>query len=169
MYKGALMPPSPIRPINSPWPIHSGQGGPKVEIVRPRPIISEPRITVQRVPTRSAMRDMMMPPMPEPSQARALASAGTELDPPTSPAMSLSPTAVIQAAPNDIARMKSATEATAQEALVSTEAGGNCSIGQKSGLATLLQTAQDFTTHVGAGSAPRAISTASESRLAGES
>src|ERR1700716_304735 len=128
MYKGALMPPIPIKPMNSPWPIHSGQGGPKVEIARPRPIISEPKITVQRVPTRSAIRDMMMPPMPEPSHASALASAGTERNPPTSPAMSLSATAVIQAAPNDIARMTSATEATAQDALVSMELAGNCSI-----------------------------------------
>src|SRR5947199_6103161 len=128
MYNGELMPPSPIRPMNSPCPIHSGHGGPKVEIVRPRPIINEPRITVQRVPTRSAARDMMMPPTPEPSHASALASAGTERNPPTSLAMSLSATAVIHAAPNDIARMKSATEATVQEALVSTEAEGNCGI-----------------------------------------
>src|SRR3954466_9672802 len=129
MYKGALMPPIPIRPINSPCPIHSGQGGPKVEIASPRPIISEPDITVQRVPTRSATRDMMMPPTPEPSQASELASAGMERAPPTSAAMSLSATAVIQAAPNDIPRMNSATEATAQEALLSTELAGNCSIG----------------------------------------
>src|SRR3954452_24695502 len=156
MYKGALMPPIPIRPMNRPWPIHSGQGGPKVEIVRPRPIINEPKITVQRVPTRSAMRDMMMPPMPEPSHASALASAGTERDPPTSPAMSLSATAVIQAAPNDIARMKSTTEATAQEALVSTEAGGNCSMEGGSGWRILLQAARDFTTHIHVGSALRA-------------
>jgi len=61
------MPPIPIKPMNSPWPIHSGQGGPKVEIERPRPIINGPKITVQRVPTRSATRAMMMPPMPEPS------------------------------------------------------------------------------------------------------
>src|SRR5258707_5757280 len=130
MYKGPLRPPIPIKPINSPWPIHSGHGGPRVEIERPRPIINEPTITVQRVPTRSAIRDMMMPPMPEPSHASALASAGTERDPPTSPAMSLSATAVIHAAPNDIPRMASATEATAQEALVSTEPEGNCSIGR---------------------------------------
>ncbi|OIQ67417.1 hypothetical protein GALL_510030 [mine drainage metagenome] len=71
---------------------------------------------------------MMMPPVPEPSHASALASAGTERDPPTSLAMSLSATAAIQAAPNDIPRMQSATEATAQEALVSTEAEGNCNI-----------------------------------------
>ena len=32
-------------------------------------------MTVQRVPTRSAIRDMMMPPAPEPSHASALASA----------------------------------------------------------------------------------------------
>ena len=86
-------------------------------------------ITVQRVPTRSATRDMMMPPTPEPSQASELASAGMERDPPTSAAMSLSATAVIQAAPNDIPRMASAAEATAQEALVSTESEWNCSIG----------------------------------------
>src|ERR1700712_3482610 len=128
MYKGALMPPIPIKPMNSPWPIHSGQGGPKVEIVRPRPIINEPKITVQRVPTRSAIRDMMMPPAPEPSHASELASAGTERNPPASLAMSLSATAVIQAAPNDIPSITSATEATAQEALVSTEADGGCNI-----------------------------------------
>src|SRR5437763_730712 len=154
MYKGALMPPIPIRPMNSPWPIHSGQGGPNVEIVRPIAIINEPKITVQRVPTRSAIRDMMMPPMPEPSHASALASAGTERNPPTSLAMSLSATAVIQAAPNDIARMKSATEATAQEAFVSTEAEENCGICEGNPVGrSLLQTAQDFTTHVDVGSA----------------
>ena len=63
----------------------------------------------------------MMPPMPEPSQASALASAGTERTPPTSPAMSLSATAVIQAAPNAIIMTTSAAEATTQEALVSIE------------------------------------------------
>src|SRR3954454_5771580 len=135
MYNGALMPPIPIRPMNSPWPIHSGHGGPKVEMKRPSPIMLEPAITVQRVPTRSATRDMMMPPTPEPSHASALASAGTERAPPTSPAMSLSATAVIQAAPNDIARMNSATEATAQEALLSTELAGNCSMGKRIRLA----------------------------------
>src|SRR5258707_9204797 len=139
MYRGALMPPIPIRPINNPWPIHSGHGGPVVEIARPRPIINEPKITVQRVPARWAIRDMMMPPIPEPSHASALANAGTERNPPTSLAMSLSATAVIQAAPNDIPRMKSAIEATAQEALFSTEAEGTCSIGRESGWRILLQ------------------------------
>src|SRR5487761_2431306 len=123
MYRGALMPPIPTKPMNNPWPIHSGQGGPRVEIARPRPIINEPKITVQRVPIRSATRDMMIPPAPEPSHASALASAGTERAPPTSLAMSLSATTVSQAPPNDNPRMKSATEATAQEALVSTETG----------------------------------------------
>src|ERR1700720_3744951 len=127
MYKGALMPPSPIKPMNNPWPIHSGQGGPRVEIERPRPIINEPKMTVQRVPTRSAIRDMMIPPAPEPSHASALASAGTERDPPTSPAMSLSATTAIQAAPNDIPRIKRATNAMVQEALLSTETG-DCNI-----------------------------------------
>src|SRR3981081_655860 len=124
------MPPSPIKPMKNPWPTHSGQGGPSVEIERPRPIIKAPKITVQRVPTRSATRDMMTPPVPEPSHASELASAGTERDPPTSLAMSLSATAVIQAAPNDIPRTMSATDATAQEALVSTEPEGDCNIGR---------------------------------------
>jgi len=151
------MPPIPIKPMNSPWPIHSGQGGPKVEIERPRPIINEPKITVQRVPTRSAIRAMMMPPVPEPSQASALASAGTERDPPTSLAMSLSATAVIHAAPNDIPMMNSAAEATAQEALVSMEPEGDCNIRRgNSGGESLLRIAQNFTTHVYVGSALRA-------------
>src|SRR3954453_11985392 len=138
------MPPTPIRPMNSPWPIQSGQGGPKVEIKRPRPIIKEPKITVQRVPIRSATRDMIMPPTPEPSHASALASAGTERDPPTSAAISLSATAEINATPNDIARMNSATEGTAHEALVSTELVGNCSIGKENPAgACLLQAARD--------------------------
>src|ERR1017187_7810497 len=133
MYSGALMPPSPIRPMNSPCPIHSGQGGPRVEIARPRPIISEPNITVQRVPMRSAMRPIMMPPMPEPSQASALASAGIERVPPTSLAMSFSATAVIQAAPNDIAMMNSATEAMTQDALLSMDDEGDCNIKKEPG------------------------------------
>src|ERR1700738_5001008 len=135
MYKGALMPPIPIKPMNNPWPIHSGQGGPKVEIGRPRPIINERKIPDRRVPARSASRDMIMPPVAEPNHASALASAGTERDPPTSLAMSLSATVVSQAAPNDIPRMKSATEATAQEPLVSIEPERDCNMRRKTRLA----------------------------------
>src|SRR5712691_11793533 len=85
---------------------------------------------------RSAMRPIMMPPMPEPSQASALASAGIERVPPTSLAMSLSATAVIQAAPNDIIMLNSATEAMTHDALFSTEEEGDwddegdCNIGR---------------------------------------
>src|SRR5215470_10930421 len=132
MYMGALMPPNPIKPIKIPWPTQSGHGGPKVEIVRPVPIISEPKMTVERVPIRSAIRDIKMPPIPEPSHATAPASAGMERAPPTSPAMSLSATVVIHAAPNDIPRMASAAEATTQEALVSTECKGSEGIAVKS-------------------------------------
>src|SRR5579862_1971509 len=96
----------------------------------PSAIIKEPMMTVVRVPTRSAIRDMRMPPSPEPSHASDVPSAGIERDPPTSAAMSLSPTAVIQAAPNDIASATSAADATAQEVLVSTEAEGGCSMGE---------------------------------------
>src|SRR5262249_56918999 len=126
MYIGALMPPSPIRPINSPCPIHSGQGGPNVEIARPSPIISAPQITVHRVPTLSAILPIRMPPKPEPSQARALASAGIDRIPFTSAAMSLSATAVIHAAPNAISIVINAAVATVQEALLSIEEDGAC-------------------------------------------
>src|SRR6185312_2498076 len=127
MYNGALMPPRPIRPMNRPCPIHSGQDDPSVEIVSPRPIISPPQTTVQRVPTRSAMRLMMMPPAPEPSQASELASAGIERAPPTSAATSFNATAMIHAAPNAIIMIRSATEATTQDSLVSI-VEGDCSM-----------------------------------------
>src|ERR1700747_1901062 len=143
------MPPIPLELIKNPGPIHSSQGSSKVEIERPRPIINELKITVERVPTRSAIRAMMMPPVPEPSHANAQASAGTERNPPTSFAMSLGATAVIQAAPNDIPRTKSAAVATAKEFLVSTETEADCNIWRGTRLAkSLLQAVQDSTTHV---------------------
>jgi hypothetical protein len=114
--------------MNSPCPIHSGHGGPRVDNASPTPIISEPKSTVQRVPMRSATRPITMPPMPPPSQASALASAGIERVPPTSAAMSFSATAVIQAAPNDMPMVLSAAPATTQEALVSIEEKGDCGI-----------------------------------------
>src|SRR6185312_7565077 len=122
------MPPSPITPMNKPCPIQSGHGSPNVEIARPTQIISEPKITVQRVPTRSAIRPIMIPPRPEPSQVSELASAGIERAPLTSAAMSLSATAVIQAAPNDIIIVSSATHATTQDALVSTDGDEGCNM-----------------------------------------
>src|SRR5262245_58656487 len=128
MYMGALMPPNPISPMKSPWPIQSGQGGPMVEIARPRPIIKDPQITVHRVPTLSAILPIRMPPKPEPSQARALASAGIDRIPSTSAAMSLSATAAIHAAPNAISIVTSATVATVQDGLLSIEEGSDCNI-----------------------------------------
>src|SRR4051794_11114492 len=151
MYKGALMPPNPIRPMNSPWPTHSGNGGPRVEIARPAPIIREPKSTVERVPIRSAIRDIRMPPAPEPSHASALASAGMERAPPTSLAMSFSATTVIHAAPNDIPRIASATKATTQEALVSTESDSGGGIARQIRFGPVLQAASDSATHLGAG------------------
>ena len=119
MYIGALMPLSPIRPMNSPWPILSGQGGPMVEMVRPMAIISEPPITVQRMPIRLAMRPIRMPPTAAPSQVSDMASAGTERVPFTSAAMVVSATEVIQLAPNAIVISHSATDAVTHEARVS--------------------------------------------------
>src|SRR3974377_1275863 len=121
------MPQAQIKPMKKPCPIHSGQGGLKVESARPAPIIKAPQITVQSVPTRSAMRPMRMPPAPEPSQASELASAGIERVPSTSAAISLSATAVIHAEPNAIISVQSAAEATIQDARLSTEEVG-CSM-----------------------------------------
>src|SRR5215471_1428097 len=144
MYIGALMPPRPIRPMKNPWPTHNGQGGPNVEIVSPRAIIREPQSTVQRVPTRFAIRPMRMPPTPEPSQASALASAGTDRTPPTSAAMSLSATAVIQAAPNAINMVISATVATAHDAFVSIDEEADCNIKKETRLAGLFTSRRVF-------------------------
>jgi hypothetical protein len=66
--------------------------------------------------------------------------------------MSLSATAVIQAAPNDIPMMHSATEATTQDARLSIEE--ECNIKWEPGWRSLLQIAPDLTTHTGVGSAP---------------
>src|SRR5664279_5443471 len=147
MYIGALMPPSPISPMNSPCPIHSGQDGPSVDSVKPTPIINAPNIAVQRVPMRSAMRPITMPPMPEPSQASALARAGIERVPPISAAMSLSATAVIQAAPNAIVMTHSATEATTQDARLSIEEEGDSNIQWEPGCRFLVHVATNLTTH----------------------
>jgi len=67
--------------------------------------------------------------------------------PPTSAAMSLSATAVIQAAPNDIAMMHSATEATTQDARLSMDEEGDCNINEEPGVPALLQIAHNLTTH----------------------
>src|SRR3954453_20314914 len=124
MYSGELMPPKPIRPMKNPWPIHSGYRGPSVEIARPTAIITEPRLTVQLVPIRSARRIIRMPPAPLHNQARAVASPGTERAPPTSAAMSLSATVVIQAPPNAMVRMTSAVKAIRQDCFVSIDEMG---------------------------------------------
>src|SRR5262245_15888765 len=85
----------------------------------PTQIDAAPKMTVQRMPKRSATRPMAMPPAPAPSQASALASDGTERPPPTSAAMDLRPTAVIQNAPNEMASRHNAMLATTQEDRVS--------------------------------------------------
>jgi hypothetical protein len=85
----------------------------------PTHIDTDPPITVQRMPNRSASRPIVIPPTAEPSQASEAASDGTERDPPTSTEIGFSPTAMIQNTPNDTASSTSATLATTHEALVS--------------------------------------------------
>jgi hypothetical protein len=70
----------------------------------------------------------MIPPAPEQSQASEVARAGTEREPPTSSAMSLSATAAIHAEPNAIVIVQSATLATTQDDRVSIEDGTGCCI-----------------------------------------
>jgi len=60
--------------------------------------------------------------MPDPNQTRDVASAGMDLAPPASAAMSVKATEVIQPAPKTRLIMVSATKATIQDCLVSTEA-----------------------------------------------
>ena len=76
-------------------------------------------MTVQRTPTRSAIRPIAIPPTAEPSQASEYASAGTERIPPNSAAIGFSATMVMSGAPKETERMPSADQATSQERRVS--------------------------------------------------
>src|ERR1700681_4080675 len=88
-------------------------------MARPAHTIAAPNITVQRTPTRSAMRPIRMPPTPMPIQPSDPASAGTDRAPPNPAAMVLSDTPATHGAPNENAIVTSATMATTQEVLVS--------------------------------------------------
>src|SRR5690348_2650230 len=65
------------------------------------------------------MGPIAMPPRPEPSQASAAASAGTERWLPASAAITLRPTETIHNPPNEKARQMSATVATTHDCRVS--------------------------------------------------
>ena len=94
-----------------------------------------PKITVKRMPIRSAIRPIRMPPTPDPIHIKALAKAGTERSPPTSAAMSLSATSVIHGAPKAIAMINRATVATIHDLRVSTDENVGCSINSRRALA----------------------------------
>ncbi len=81
--------------------------------------MADPKITVARMPMRSATRPMTMPPTPTPIQPSEPASAGIDRVPPKSAAMILSETTVTHGAPNENAKVASAMRATTQEARVS--------------------------------------------------
>ena len=83
------------------------------------PIDTAPKITVQRMPYRSASRPMTTPPTEVPIQASEVASDGAERTPPKSAAMDFSPTTVIHIAPNDSARQTTEKLAATQEDRVS--------------------------------------------------
>src|SRR2546426_3550484 len=91
----------------------------------PMQIDTAPKVTVQRMPKRYAIRPIARPPTDVPSQASELASEGAERAPPRSAAIDFSPTAVIQRAPNDIAISATDTLATIHEDLVSMLGGIN--------------------------------------------
>ena len=65
----------------------------------PTAIISEPDITTQRTPMRSASQPIRTPPHAEPSQASEKANAGTERAPPSSAAIGFSATTAMPGAP----------------------------------------------------------------------
>ena len=73
----------------------------RVEIARPAATIAAPNMTTRRMPKRSAIRPIGMPPTAAPNQASEQASAGTERAPPSSAAIGFSATTVMTGAPND--------------------------------------------------------------------
>src|SRR5205085_9039977 len=85
----------------------------------PMQIATAPKITVQRMPKRCAIRPMATPPTEVPIQASETASDGTERAPPSSAAIGFKPTAAIQSAPNEVASSATDTVATIQEDRVS--------------------------------------------------
>jgi hypothetical protein len=90
--------------------------------------MTAPKITVKRMPTRSAIRPMTMPPTPDPIHIKALAKAGIERSPLTSAAMSLSATSVIHGAPKAMAIINRTTVATTHDLRVSTDENVGCSM-----------------------------------------
>src|SRR5215470_5069337 len=113
------MPPLPMRPMKTPWPMRSCHGFPSDETAKPTHTIAAPNITVQRTPMRSAMRPIMMPPTPTPIQPKEPANAGVSRAPPNSAAIDLSATTATHGAPNENASVRSATVATTQDVRVS--------------------------------------------------
>src|SRR5215210_6153011 len=80
-------------------------------------------MTTRRMPKRSAIRPIGMPPTAAPNQASEQARAGTERASPNSAAIGFSATTVITGAPNDTVYTASAVHATSHDARVSIEAG----------------------------------------------
>src|SRR5215813_156453 len=113
------MPPLPMSPMKRPWPAKRCHGLPSEEIARPTHTMAAPNITVQRTPTRSAMRPITMPPTPTPIQPREPANAGVSRPLPKSAAMALSETTATHGAPNESASASSAAVAATQDVRVS--------------------------------------------------
>src|SRR2546421_7530740 len=82
-------------------------------------IITEPNITVQRTPYRSASQPRRMPPNAAPNHASEDAKDGTERTPPISAAIGLSATTTIHGAPYDTPRITSDSAAVIHEVRVS--------------------------------------------------
>src|SRR5581483_6109244 len=95
--------------------------------------MTPPNITIARWPNRLATWPIAIPPTPEPSQATALATAGTVRVPSSSAAMSLSATVTIQALPSATQLAISAAVATTQDERVSIDGKGGCNISRQSG------------------------------------
>jgi hypothetical protein len=117
--RGTLTAPPPRAPNNRPCPMSSSHVPPWEARPRPAPIMRPPKITVARMPTRSAIQPNAMAPVPAPSQAREFASAGMERGLASSSAIGLSDTTDKSGVPYENVKMNRTTQAANHDALVS--------------------------------------------------
>jgi hypothetical protein len=82
-----------------------------------------PKITVQRIPIRSAIRPAAIPPRPVPIQVSAPASATADRSVPSEAAIGFRPTTMTSGEPKEIDRIASVTAAAAHDAGLSMLSG----------------------------------------------
>ena len=96
--------------------MRSSHAAPCEARTRPAPIMQAPKITVARIPKRSATQPNAMAPVPAPSHASEFASAGIERALPSSSAIGLRETTTNSGVPDEKVNMKRTTPAATQDA-----------------------------------------------------